>query len=84
MGCCGEKRAAMRLTPSRSGTGRPPARPQSKAKAPPVAMRYLGGRPIRVRGVSGRVYLVPAPPNAPLLVDARDAPGLARTGYFAR
>jgi hypothetical protein len=45
-------------------------------------VRYLGTRPVRVRGAaSGRAYTASA--TDPLLrVDARDAAALLRTGLF--
>ena len=81
MGCCGSRRAAAaQLT----ATQRPaPVRPAgSRAAAPIVPVRYLGDRPVYVRGTAtGRRYSF-ARIGVIEDVDARDLPGLRRTGLF--
>jgi hypothetical protein len=77
MGCCGQGRAALRAagTPGRGGSVSRPA--------PAPVLRYLGGRHMRIRGaVSGRVYEFAG--GRRTAVDASDAPGMVRTGLFAR
>lgn len=97
MGCCGQSRAA--YTPAYQApprAARPPAPadggpafaetpPQAAGAAPgTVRLRFTRLAGVRVRGpVSGRGYEFSA--AAPVqAVDARDADGLLRTGYFRR
>jgi hypothetical protein len=86
MGCCGKKRASMRLASNvRSARAITPRPLTAKARQPDVPLRYLGSRAIRVRGsASGRVYTAPANPTPALFVDPRDVAALVRTGYFSR
>ena len=77
MGCCGQGRAALRA----AGT---PGRERSVSRPPPgSALRYLGGRHMRIRGaVSGRLYEFAGGKRT--AVDSSDAPALVRLGLFAR
>jgi hypothetical protein len=79
MGCCGQGRAALRAAGTPGGRGR------SISRQPPTAsaLRYLGGRHVRIRGaVSGRLYEFTG--GTRTAVDASDAPAMVRTGLFAR
>jgi hypothetical protein len=89
MGCCGQKRVAASAglrrqdrstAPSRTAPSR--AAPVGAARGADVLVRYLGARPVRVRGAaSGRTYHSSS--ADPLLsIDARDAAALIRTGLF--
>jgi hypothetical protein len=90
MGCCGQSRAAY-TPPPRPAPAPPPdapgfaeARPEQGAAPGTVRLRFTRDAGVRVRGpVSGRSYDFSggAPVHA---VDARDADGLLRTGYFRR
>lgn len=88
MSCCGNKRAAASAALRRGNGSISPQRaisksvPVASARAADVPVRYLGARPVRVRGAgSGRTYL--ASSDNPLLrIDARDAAALIRTGLF--
>jgi hypothetical protein len=81
MGCCGSRRAAAaQLT----ATQRPaPVRPADSRAAPAIVpVRYVGDRPAYVRGTAtGRRYSF-ARSGLVEDVDARDLPGLRRTGLF--
>lgn len=89
MGCCGEKRAALRKEPlpPQAPAVRPapgPAPPVVQAGRQHVAIRYLERSPILVRGpVTGREYTFSGahPDQA---VDTRDAPALLKTRFFRR
>ena len=77
MGCCGRGRVALRV----QGAGVAPGRGTSPPAA--AALRYTGGRRVRVRGaVTGRLYEFAGGQTAS--VAAADAPTLVRTGLFAR
>jgi hypothetical protein len=82
MGCCGQKRAA--FSTGDQPAPRDEARRQVGRQAPgPVKLRYMGDRPVHVRGtVTGRTYVF-ASPGAVAEIDPRDRPGLVRTGKFA-
>jgi hypothetical protein len=94
MGCCGQGRAA--YTPAYVAPPRPAPAPPAEASAaatPPadgeavpgtVRLRFTREAGVRVRGpVSGASYTFSG--GAPVQpVDARDADGLLRTGYFRR
>jgi hypothetical protein len=81
MGCCGQQRAALstaRRLP-RDAAARPP---RPRVGAGPVALRFVGNGPVRVRGTaSGRVYRF-ANAGEVQHVDARDAAALLRTRVF--
>ena len=99
MGCCGQKREALR--DSESSTPRtvpapvtPPAHPSLGATITPVAwagpvdspvaVRYLERSPVLVRGpATGRVYEFSSA-DAVQSVDGRDASALLRTRFFSR
>ncbi len=85
MGCCGQKRAAL-IAASRTAPapGARSDRAPAPGPAPAVSLRYVGGRPVSVRGIaSGHVYSFSR--TAPLQpVNAADAPALLRTGQFMR
>lgn len=92
MGCCGQKRAALRNTPPTITSVVTPAisYPLPHAGQPPsagaatVTVRYLENSPILVRGVaSGRQYAFSGaePVRA---VDVQDAEALLRTRFFRR
>ncbi len=81
MGCCGQRRAAASTTPHR-------ARREESRNLPgrqPVAtvrLRYLGERPVHVRGtVTGMIYSFVSS-GAIVEIDGRDRPGLVRTRQF--
>lgn len=95
MGCCGQKRDALRAQspaeiyhiPVRTNA---PAQPRAAVEPAPgqqpgraQLLRYLRRSPSTVRGpVTGRVYAFG--PNTPMQpVDERDVPGLVATGAFA-
>lgn len=88
MSCCGNKRAAASaaLRQRDGNTTRhlaaSRAAPVAAARAADMRVRYLGVRPVRVRGAaSGRAYV--ASSSEPVLtIDARDAATLIRTGLF--
>lgn len=92
MGCCNQKRAAIAPT---SRPSRPASQPTEPVRLPAAArpsrmtvsrmtVRYVGARPIRVRGTAtGSVYHCSAT-NRMLSVDTRDAAALLRTGLFKR
>jgi hypothetical protein len=74
MGCCGDKRQALRETT--------PAEPP--AYRGNVTLRYLERSPVRVRGpITGQEYSfsTAAPEQT---VDARDAQALVATRFFKR
>lgn len=73
MGCCGDRRAALRTT----------AGPAGPLPAGPTArVEYLGRTSVRVRGpASGRVYVF-TPSRRALAVDAADVPLLLRARSF--
>lgn len=81
MGCCGSRRAAAAQLTARQRPA--PVRPaDSRAAAPMVPVRYVGNRPVYVRGTAtGRRYSF-ARTGAVEDVDARDLPRLRRTGLF--
>jgi hypothetical protein len=88
MSCCGGKRAAASgaLSPRNGNTERrlaaSRAAPLAAARAADVRVRYVGVRPVRVRGAaSGRVYTASSA-DPSLTIDARDAAALIRTGLF--
>ena len=83
MGCCDNKRSAMRTAPvGRSVSVTAPTSGRSVLRRK-VSLRYLRREAIRVRGAaSGRLYVVPAG-SPELVVDSRDAAGLVKTGYFS-
>ncbi len=89
MGCCGQKRAAARAVARGRGDGSTALRPAVSRVAPVAAargadvfVRYLGVRPVRVRGAaSGRTYHTSSA-DPMLAIDARDAAALIRTGLF--
>lgn len=94
MGCCGQGRAA--YTPAYVAPPRPAPAPPAEASAADtpsadgapvpgtVRLRFTREAGVRVRGpVSGQGYTFSG--GAPVQpVDARDADGLLRTGYFRR
>lgn len=85
MGCCGDQRAraTSRASAAVRAVGTPGTR-QTRPAARAVPVRYIGSRAVAVRGsVSGRTYTFRTP-NDLHNVDARDVPGLLRTGYFRR
>jgi len=79
MGCCGSRRAAA----AQLAATQRPARPADRHAAPAtVSVRYVGDRPAYVRGTAtGRRYSF-ARSGGVADVDARDLPGLLRTGLF--
>ena len=81
MGCCGSRRAAAaQLTARQRPAHVRPA--DSRATAPTVPVRYVGDRPVYVRGTAtGRRYSF-ARSGVVEDVDVRDLPGLRRTGLF--
>jgi hypothetical protein len=81
MGCCGSRRAA--AAQLRAMQRPAPVRPaDSRAAAPIVPVRYLGDRPVYVRGTAtGRRYSF-ARSGVIEDVDARDLPSLRRTRLF--
>jgi hypothetical protein len=95
MGCCGQARAAftpVHDAPPRTAPAAPDPAPGA-ADAPAaegaprpgtVRLRFTRAAGVRVRGpVSGQGYVFSG--DAPVqAVDARDADGLLRTGYFRR
>ena len=89
MSCCGNKRAAAsgalrRRDPSARGRLAASSRavPLTPARAPDRPVRYVGVRAVRVRGAaSGRTYTASATDQL-LMIDARDAAALMRTGLF--
>jgi hypothetical protein len=89
VGCCGSKRAAARAVALRRGNGSAAPRravswaaPVAAARGADIFVRYLGVRPVRVRGAaSGRTYHTSAA-DPMLAIDARDAAALIRTGLF--
>lgn len=98
MGCCGQKRAALRSAPTPvttpAGTQPSPSRPlanvgqrtsaSTESISSSVTLRYLESSPILVRGpATGRQYQFSGTrPVQP--VDARDAEALLRTRFFRR
>ena len=98
MGCCGQGRAALRAASTaareRPDLSRAAHAPGLAAHAPGLApptvggppaavVRYLGAKPVRVRGtVSGRLYEFTG--GAQMAVAASDVPALVRTGLFLR
>ena len=57
MGCCGERRAALRAQPSAPAPPPPRPRPTELDDAGGVALEYRGDAPILLRGTaSGRLY----------------------------
>ena len=96
MGCCGQGRAAYTpayVAPPRPAPTPPAADASAAAATPPadgaaapgtVRLRFTRQAGVRVRGpVSGQGYTFSG--AAPVQsVDARDADGLLRTGYFRR
>jgi hypothetical protein len=97
MGCCGQNRAAARtgsFLPPRPPAAQPTAESPPAAARPAVvtalapgagvALRYLEGAAILVRGpATGAQYRFTAR-NAVQVVDARDAEGLLRSRLFRR
>jgi hypothetical protein len=88
MSCCGNKRAAASVALRRGNEVATPRQaplavtPVAVARAADVHVRYLGVRPVRVRGpASGRTYHTSSA-DPMLTIDARDAAALARTGLF--
>jgi hypothetical protein len=89
MSCCGSKRAAAGAALRRrdGNTTRQLAASLAASLAAParaadMRVRYLGVRPVRVRGAaSGRTYVASAA-DSRLTIDARDAAALIRTGLF--
>ena len=84
MGCCGDQRAraSSRASAAVRAVSNPGTRQTPAARAVPV--RYIGSRSVAVQGtVSRRTYTFRTP-NDLHNVDARDVPGLLRTGYFRR
>ena len=86
--CCGSRRSALRTSsPARSAAPRVRDAEAAALATPAIAsvvLRYAGPSPVRVKGpVSGRAYDFSAARTAQA-VDARDAPGLTRTGIFSR
>ena len=84
MGCCGGKRAALKATrtPRPAGRPDPPIRPVS----PPAStelLRYSGGEPLVVHGVSGAAYGF-SPAQSIQAVRAEDVARLIGMGLFAR
>jgi hypothetical protein len=97
MGCCGQARAAFTppldtpplpaFPPAPAGDAPAPAAVPAAEGAPPpgtIRLRFTREVGVRVRGpVSGHAYAFSG--DAPVQpVDARDADGLLRTGYFRR
>jgi hypothetical protein len=82
MGCCGDRRAI-----STARFGRTPTTGSTSwtSGAPPaVPVRYIGAGAVAVVGtVTARTYQYRSP-GAVEHVDARDVPGLLRTGRFRR
>lgn len=81
MSCCGNNRAAFRVTPAAPGPGQVQAPP---AGSGPVRLRWRRRITAAVDGPVTRArYQVSA--QAPVIaVDPRDAVGLLRTGFFER
>jgi hypothetical protein len=94
MGCCGQARAAYTPpapprpvpapAPAADAPGFTEARPQEGAVPGTVRLRFTRDAGVRVRGpVSGHGYEFSGTAQVQA-VDARDADGLLRTGYFRR
>lgn len=81
MACCGNNRAAFRVTPAGPAAASSPPGPTTAA---PVRLRWRRRVTAAVDGpVSRTRYQVSA--EAPVIaVDPRDAVGLLRTGFFER
>lgn len=81
MGCCGQNRTALRLTP---GAATAPAPARGAVRAAPIRLRWRRRVTAVVDGpVSRTRYAVSA--EVPVIaVDPRDAAGLLRTGFFER
>jgi len=80
MGCCGNKRRALRIAMSY-----PPADPP-KLPLPenPTVLSYVGDSSIVVKGTfTGQTYLF-GPRRERLAVDHRDAPSLLGSGWFVK
>ena len=85
MGCCGERRAAtvaaLQTASNARSTG---SIRQPPGEATPLALRYMGARPVRARGTAtGRLYAFERQ-GAVATVDSRDVAALLRTGLFVR
>jgi hypothetical protein len=81
MGCCGSRRAAA-ARPTATQRQAPARSADSRVVPAIVPVRYVGDRPAYVRGTAtGRRYSF-ARSGVVEDVDARDLPGLGRTGLF--
>ena len=83
MGCCGQKRTTLANHWVPTPTGKVPRAIDPRgAVASSVAVRYLAGGPVVVRGpLTGRAYSFSGA-GAAQVVDARDAVALLRTRFF--
>jgi hypothetical protein len=84
MGCCGEKRAALRAQPSVTHALPPPHLPPPLDDDPSgVAVEYRGDAPVLLRGTtSGRLYTF-SPARRVRLVAGPDTRQLLRSPFFA-
>jgi hypothetical protein len=83
MGCCGEKRAALRAQSSvPAPPPAPPPRPPEAADDSAVAVEYRGDAPVLLRGTaSGRLYTF-SPARRVRLVGGPDTEQLLRNPLF--
>lgn len=84
MGCCGQNRTALRLTPGAVTAPAAPAPARGAVRAASIRLRWRRRVTAVVDGpVSRTRYAVSA--EVPVIaVDPRDAAGLLRTGFFER
>ena len=79
MGCCGQKRRALRATPVPPP---PPPPPPVAVLQNPVLLAQTGGSAVVVRGAASGLSYLFAPSGAALEVDGRDVAALLETGRF--
>ena len=83
MGCCGQRRAALRSSSPPTKPKTPPGSAPAVAH-PSIALRYIEDAPIFAQGpVSGRQYRFTREQRVQS-VDARDAAVLLNTRFFRR
>jgi hypothetical protein len=81
--CCGAGRAALRGEISAAGTQTSHRRAAAPGGPGAAAVRYVGGRAVRVRGTAtGTVYDFRG--GRQTTVAAADVAALVRSGYFVR
>ena len=78
MGCCGQKRRALRTTPVPAPAPPPPV----AVLRNPVLVAQTGGSAVVVRGAASGLSYLFAPSGAGLEVDGRDVAALLETGRF--